>query len=68
MKYQTGFVPVQFYKIGLVFIILGISGLVLRLLDYFFIWHLPNMILYASIALILVGLYLRRFAPKEESE
>jgi len=69
MKYQSGFVPVQFYKMGLVFIILGLLGIALGVTDYFFSWEwLSDIILYIGIGLTLIGLYLRKFAPKDESK
>ena len=69
MKYQSGFVPVQFYKLGKIIFIFGIVIIVLWLFDYFFNWDwLNNIILYLGIVLTLVGLYLRKFAPKDESE
>lgn len=37
MKYQSGFVPVQFYKMGRVIIIIGILGIIFGILDYFFL-------------------------------
>ena len=69
MKYQAGFVPIQFYKIGRIMVILGLLGVIIWLLDYFFDWEwLSDIVLYISIGLILIGLYLRKFAPKDESD
>lgn len=69
MKYQPGFVPIQFYKLGRVCIILGILGIIVGALGYFFDWERIGIaVLYFCILLTLVGLYLRRFGPKEESE
>ncbi|MFH1667540.1 MAG: hypothetical protein ABH884_00765 [Candidatus Komeilibacteria bacterium] len=65
-KYMTGFVPVQFNKVGKVLLTLGIISLLLEILDYFSDWfNLPNIIMFIGVGFVLIGLYLIYIVPKE---
>ncbi|MBU2567038.1 hypothetical protein KKG46_05800 [Patescibacteria group bacterium] len=66
-KYMPGFVPVNYNKAGKILLVIGLIcsalGLTAHLADWF---NLSIYVLYLGIGLILVGLYLVLFVPKEK--
>lgn len=67
MKHQSGFVPVKFNALGTALIIVGAVGVIERTLNYFFNWYSSTgTFTYFSILMILVGLYMKRYNPKNK--
>jgi len=68
MKHIPGFVPVQFNKMGNIFAILGIVILAMGIWKYFFDleWMNNYIDLFVGVFLIIIGLYLRKYVPKED--
>lgn len=69
MKHTPGFVPVQFNKMGNIFVILGIILLVMGIWEYLFDieWINNNTSLFVGLFMIVIGLYLRKYVPKDET-
>ena len=67
MKHQSGYVPVNFHALGIVLVILGVVGLVERIVKYFVEWNsLGTTFTYFTVVVILVGLYMLKYNPKEK--
>lgn len=67
MKYQPGFVPVQFNRVGKIMVILGLAGIVIAVINYLAHWgSATNVILLVSIGFILIGFYLAKVPPKDD--
>ncbi|PIR07106.1 MAG: hypothetical protein COV55_01605 [Candidatus Komeilibacteria bacterium CG11_big_fil_rev_8_21_14_0_20_36_20] len=65
-KYMTGFVPMNYKKSGIILLIIGLAGLVLKLISYFTSWFfISNYLMYFGPALILISFYLILVVPKE---
>jgi hypothetical protein len=69
MSRPPGFVPIQFHKLGKAMLVVGITALLITVLSSILGWFsYPPAILYASIAAILVGLYMIFIVPTEASD
>jgi hypothetical protein len=67
MKHLPGFVPVNFYLLGKILLMIGIIGLVLVGISKITGWFgLPQDVLPLSLVVIPVSLYLIFVVPKEK--
>jgi hypothetical protein len=67
MKHQSGFVPVKFNSLGTALVVVGGVGIIERILNYFFNWYTSgSMFTYFSIVMVLVGMYMKKYNPKEK--
>lgn len=67
MKHLPGFVPVNFYLLGKILLIIGIIGLVLVGISKITGWFgLPQDVLPFSLVVIPVSLYLIFIVPREK--
>lgn len=63
---MSGFVPVQFTKVGKIVLVIGIILLLVKLVSYATDWfHLPICLLYFGGGSMIIGLYLIFVVPKE---
>ena len=65
-KHLPGFVPINFYKAGIILLVIGIIFILLKLVAYLTEWFvIPSIILFVGIGMFIVGLYLIFIVPKE---
>lgn len=58
MGVPSGLVPIHFRTAGLLLIVLGGAGLLFRFIAWLAGWAVPTLLLPASVAILIVGLYL----------
>ena len=65
-KNMPGFLPVNFKYVGLILLIIGLLGLIIKALSYWTNWfEVSNTIIYFGVVLILLSLYFIFVVPKE---
>lgn len=64
MKYQSGLIPVQFHKVALALIVLGVFGLVVWNFIFFIEFTIASYEwLCVSLFLFIIGLYIHTLVP-----
>jgi len=67
MKYPPGLVPVNFNLAGKILLIISLLGIAAKVIAYFSNWYvMPNFVLYISLGLWVVSLYLIFIVPKQK--
>ncbi|MFH1564365.1 MAG: hypothetical protein ABIC82_00765 [bacterium] len=65
-KHMPGFVPIGFNKIGTILLILGTIGILVKIVFQLTGWfYISNIILFISVGLFVISLYLIFVIPKE---
>ncbi|MBU4421400.1 hypothetical protein L6259_00765 [Candidatus Parcubacteria bacterium] len=65
-KFATGLRPVDYYKSGIILLILGLLAVITKIISYLTDWFfIPNTALYFGIALSIISLYLIFVVPKQ---
>ena len=64
-EHMTGFVPVDFRKLGVVLLVVGMIGIGARLASYFGNWlGVSDLLIFVGATAVLLGLYLIFVVPK----